>query len=235
MIHRAEGDRRKQEFLDTALELFSQQGYEKTTIQHIIDAMGVSKGAFYHYFQSKEDLVEQTAAAYADRVVLMAVEIAAMPDLDALQKLNRAFQLVQGYKKGKQRHRMKLRQAFREGDNLRLQKEILTRLQARVLVPLRQVIDQGVREGLFQVSDAGEAAEFLLYANQGLSASLDQLAARAREDPNAGRAWLKERLESKLTSYEEMLERALALPKGSLDLRPHYMERFLELYDEGEL
>ncbi len=235
MIHRAEGDRRKQEFLDTALELFSQQGYERTTIQHIIDAMGVSKGAFYHYFQSKEDLVEQIAAAYADRVVLMWVEIAAMPDLNAVQKLNHGIQMVQGYKKTKQRHRRKLRQAFRDGENLRLQKEVLTRLQARALVPLRQIMEQGVREGSFQVSDAGETAEFFLHANQALSASLDQLAARARDDPTVNRAWLKERLESKLTSYEEILERVLGLPRGSLDLKPHYMERFLDLYAEGEL
>jgi len=235
MVHRVEGDRRKQEFLDTALELFSQRGYEKTTIQHIIDAMGVSKGAFYHYFQSKEDLVEQIAAAYADRVVLMWVEIAAMPDLDAVQKLNYGIQMVQGYKKTRQRQRRKLRQAFRDGENLRLQKEILSRIQARALVPLRQIIEQGVREGSFQVSDAGETAEFFLHANQALSASLDHLAARAREDPSAGRAWLKEHLDAKLGSYEEILERVLALPKGSLDLKSHYMERFLELHDEGEL
>lgn len=234
-MNRGVGDKgRRQEFLDTALELFSQQGYEKTTIQHIIDAMGVSKGAFYHYFRSKEDLVEQIAAAYADRVVLLAVEVAAMPDLNALQKLNLAFQAVQGYKKGKQQQRMKLRRAFPERENLKLQKEIITRLQSRVLVPLRQVIEQGVREGLFQVSDAGEAAEFMLHANQGLSASLDQLAVRARQDANLGRDWLQQRLESKLGSYEEMLERILALPPGSLDLKDHYMERFLGLYDEGE-
>ena len=48
-----EHDERKAEFVDAAIALMSQKGYESTTIQDIIDEVGVSKGAFYHYFSSK--------------------------------------------------------------------------------------------------------------------------------------------------------------------------------------
>ena len=43
--------------LDIASKLFFQQGYEKTTLQDIIDATGLSKGAIYHHFASKEAIL----------------------------------------------------------------------------------------------------------------------------------------------------------------------------------
>ena len=44
--------------LDVAFRLFMEQGYEHTSIQDIIDHLGgLSKGAIYHHFKSKEDIL----------------------------------------------------------------------------------------------------------------------------------------------------------------------------------
>jgi len=55
---------RKQEILDTALKLFGENGYEKTSITDIAKAIGVAQGLCYRYFPSKEALfdsaIEQT-------------------------------------------------------------------------------------------------------------------------------------------------------------------------------
>jgi AcrR family transcriptional regulator len=40
-----------------AVELFAQQGYANTSVQQIVEAAGVTKGAMYHYFESKDDLL----------------------------------------------------------------------------------------------------------------------------------------------------------------------------------
>ncbi|WP_221585005.1 TetR/AcrR family transcriptional regulator [Microbacterium sp. G2-8] len=40
-----------------AVELFAAQGYANTSVQQIVAAAGVTKGAMYHYFQSKDDLL----------------------------------------------------------------------------------------------------------------------------------------------------------------------------------
>lgn len=48
---------RKQQILDTALELFAHEGYYTTSISKIAEKAGISKGLMYNYFQSKEDLV----------------------------------------------------------------------------------------------------------------------------------------------------------------------------------
>ena len=42
---------------NAAVELFAAQGYAKTSVQQIVTAAGVTKGAMYHYFTSKDDLL----------------------------------------------------------------------------------------------------------------------------------------------------------------------------------
>jgi AcrR family transcriptional regulator len=40
-----------------SVELFARNGYAQTSVQQIVDAAGVTKGALYHYFKSKDDLL----------------------------------------------------------------------------------------------------------------------------------------------------------------------------------
>lgn len=40
-----------------AVGLFATQGYANTSVQQIVEAAGVTKGAMYHYFESKDDLL----------------------------------------------------------------------------------------------------------------------------------------------------------------------------------
>ncbi len=49
---------RRNEILDVAQRLMVTTGYEQMTIQDILDGLGISKGAFYHYFSSKQELLE---------------------------------------------------------------------------------------------------------------------------------------------------------------------------------
>jgi len=62
-------DERRAELLDCAQLLFLAHGYDHTTVNDVIDRAGVSKGAFYHYFTSKEALLEALAERFARRSV----------------------------------------------------------------------------------------------------------------------------------------------------------------------
>lgn len=46
-----------QRILAAALALFAEKGFESTSVQDVVVAAGVTKGAMYHYFSSKEDLL----------------------------------------------------------------------------------------------------------------------------------------------------------------------------------
>lgn len=47
-----------EQILSVSAKLFTEKSYEKTSIQDIIDALGMSKGAIYHHFRSKEEILE---------------------------------------------------------------------------------------------------------------------------------------------------------------------------------
>jgi AcrR family transcriptional regulator len=46
-----------EKLMRVSVELFAQHGYAQTSVQQIVDAAGVTKGALYHYFKSKDDLL----------------------------------------------------------------------------------------------------------------------------------------------------------------------------------
>jgi AcrR family transcriptional regulator len=48
--------------LDVALELFSEHGFDGTTLQQIADRLGFTKAALYYHFRSKDDLLEALLA-----------------------------------------------------------------------------------------------------------------------------------------------------------------------------
>jgi AcrR family transcriptional regulator len=56
--------------LDAATKLFAEQGFEKASVQSIVEKAGVTKGAMYHYFDSKDDLLHEIYA----RVLRMQTE-----------------------------------------------------------------------------------------------------------------------------------------------------------------
>lgn len=49
----------RQRLLTEATRLFAERGYENTSVQEIVAAAGVTKGAMYHYFTSKDDLLHE--------------------------------------------------------------------------------------------------------------------------------------------------------------------------------
>lgn len=78
--------------LDAALELFCAQGYEGTSIQDIVDRLdGMTKGAVYHHFKSKEEIFN---AAF-DRAMAPIVEqrrsTLGIGNMTGAQKLKRLY------------------------------------------------------------------------------------------------------------------------------------------------
>lgn len=64
-----EPEERKQEILDTAMRIFYEKGYEKTSIADIAKAIGVAQGLCYRYFPSKEALFDSAIDQYAEELV----------------------------------------------------------------------------------------------------------------------------------------------------------------------
>jgi len=80
-------DVRLTEILDAAEALFSQIGYEKTTINNILEKVGIGKGTFYHYFQSKEELGDAVVARIVDYIATSVDTARSKPAINAHEKM----------------------------------------------------------------------------------------------------------------------------------------------------
>ncbi|MCH9035735.1 MAG: TetR/AcrR family transcriptional regulator, partial [Chloroflexi bacterium] len=72
---------RRQQILDAAVVCFSRRGFYLTTLEDIHKKAGLSKGAVYHYFKSKEDIIDalRSRSAKDDASILANTECAESP------------------------------------------------------------------------------------------------------------------------------------------------------------
>ena len=81
---------RRDAFIDVAERMIQANGYDRVSIQDVLDDVGASKGAFYHYFDSKADLLE----AIIERMVHVGISRFG-PQIDASDRS--AIEKVEGF------------------------------------------------------------------------------------------------------------------------------------------
>ncbi len=59
----------KQYILQTAFKLFLQKSFKEVTMKEIVQQTGLSKGAFYHYFESKEKLFQEIINVFFEQMI----------------------------------------------------------------------------------------------------------------------------------------------------------------------
>lgn len=77
--------------LDTAERLFVEKGYDRTSLQDILDETGLSKGAVYHHFASKEDIFYSVCDRIGRRNGEVLSRVRDAPGLNGLEKLRAMF------------------------------------------------------------------------------------------------------------------------------------------------
>lgn len=82
-----EYEERRKEILETAERLFLKKGYTKTTVNDILKEIGIAKGTFYHYFKSKEEVMDEIIMRIIKEDVTKAKRIVSNPDIPVLDKL----------------------------------------------------------------------------------------------------------------------------------------------------
>jgi|KBSSwiStaDraftv2_1062776.scaffolds.fasta_scaffold207271_2 AcrR family transcriptional regulator len=86
-----------------ALELFTEQGYDATSLREIAERLGVTKAALYYHFKSKEEIVESMMADHLVRLEELHKEYAGQPitherRLEFLQRYHENLSISQHFK-----------------------------------------------------------------------------------------------------------------------------------------
>ncbi|MFN3524282.1 MAG: TetR/AcrR family transcriptional regulator [Phenylobacterium sp.] len=217
---------RRAELLDCAQALFFTQGYEATTVNDILARARLSKGAFYHYFESKEALLDALIERLAAQFVVEAEAILDNPELDALARLN-AF-LAQGRQWKIERAPMlrAILEAVLKTENAALYQRMLT-ATARVIAPvLTRLVEEGVRGRVFDAPAPGLVAEVIIKLGETRQAVIVETFAEAERGDLEGAA---RRLEARLADETAMIERLLGVAPGAVTMvEPGFVRAMLQ-------
>ncbi|KHD86151.1 TetR/AcrR family transcriptional regulator [Bacillus ginsengihumi] len=59
----------REKIIDTSIRLFDEKGYMGTSVQDIVDSLGVTKGTFYYYYKSKQQLLTNIHLDYIEHLI----------------------------------------------------------------------------------------------------------------------------------------------------------------------
>ncbi len=206
---------RRNEILDAAIKLVYSKGYDKMTIQDILDQLQMSKGAFYHYFDSKADVLE----ALVERMVVEQVEpllLSAVhdPHLTALEKLQRYFDTAVRWKTSEKALLMELTRVWYSDENALARQKMFDMMVRHVTPLFVEIIKQGVQEGVFSTPYPEYASQVNINLVQGLGDTF----ARMLLSEEANNSNAVQEAEQLIAAYNDALERILGAPKGSIHL-----------------
>jgi AcrR family transcriptional regulator len=154
MVRRARRpEARPDEILDAALDVFSELGFSGARVEDIAARAGLSKGAIYLYFPSKQAMLEALVRRLADRVVGAAENLVATDGADADKLLRKVlgFVVVQiSNPKVSAAPRIVLAEAQRFPDIAVMYRELVISRGRRVIAGLCR---RGVEQGVFRDVD----------------------------------------------------------------------------------
>lgn len=202
---------RSDAFVDVAQRLIQSKGYEAMSIQDVLDEASASRGAFYHYFDSKEALLEAVVDRMADGALAAVAPVAEDPSISATEKLRRVFDGMAQFKMARVDLVMAILESWVSDENALVREKFGRTLVTKLGPLLAKIIAQGKAEGVFDVAAAEPAARVLVSllwaANQ--TASQLYVARRANSVSYA-------EVEAILTAFWTSFERILGAPEGSL-------------------
>ena len=150
------GEKRKQELLKIAYDMFLSRGYENTSVDEIIAEAQIAKGTFYYYFPSKEQLLEDVIDMMIESEAETVRQIIGS-DLPVPQKIVAVITSVKPAES-----EQPIRDALMRPENVLMHDRIRKKL-IEVIVPLlSEVIEEGVGQGIFACDHIPERVRMLL-------------------------------------------------------------------------
>ncbi len=137
----------KERIINKGSDLFQEKGFTQTSIQDIVETLGVTKGTFYYYFTSKQELLMEINLRYINDV-LEKQEAITHEELDARTKIKNIMTLLI---KNIDKQGANAKIFFREINNLTEEHlEIIIRKRKQFYLNLQNVVQEGLDSGEFR-------------------------------------------------------------------------------------
>ena len=188
---------KRNELLETIWEIFIVNGYENTTLAFIIKTLNISKGAFYHYFSSKEECADDAIEMQVE-LWINEIEEKDVKELKADERFKQTIlngiQVVNSNREQNERIDSPANAIFHQ--------KLMISITKQFAPIYAEIILQGVQEGIFHVAYPLETAEMILtLSNFYLDMHLFK--------------WNVEIMTSKIYAFEEILTCILGAEKDT--------------------
>lgn len=153
-------DVRKNEILDVTASLFGEKGYDGTSTNDILDAIGIARGTLYHHFKSKEDVMDALIARQAKGIVAAAQKAAKDKSISVEERIVRTIQSL-NVSEQEDGSKAMIEHLHKPQNALMHQKMNLVIMQ-HIPPILASIIEDGIAEGLFRTPYPLECMELTL-------------------------------------------------------------------------
>lgn len=203
---------KRNEILDFAMGLIYSKGYERMTVQDILDGLRISRGALYHYFDSKKAILEALVDRMGKAAQQTILPIIQDPDLTALQKFHRYFEASAKWKSMQKELIVSLFPIWFSDENAFLRQKMTTETLTHTSRLLEPMIRQGIEEKVFTTRYAEQVAVIIT----GIFLNFAEILIRRLLSTEPGKISIQE-LEVILNAHVDAIERILGAPAGSLE------------------
>lgn len=217
------GDERRLKILETAEKLFYRNGYEATSIQDILDDLKMSKGGFYHHFESKLQLLEALCQGQMQEnadLMRMAVE---KKKGDAVAQLNALYERCTLWQDGQEEFTaLALRTAYL-GGSVQLRDTLKQAMLAGARPLIKDIIHDGIEQKVFFTRYPDDIGELLLQLFANLNDEIAMLLVKSEKGSGLSA------ILNLLMTYRHAAEMLTGAPYGSLVL--YDLNRFPAILD----
>ena len=207
------GEMRKEAIMRTAEKLFFEAGYAETSIQDILDALSISKGGFYHYFDSKNALLEEICRERSARDIERIRAELFSGKFSPVQKLNLLLGALHLFDREDARFvAMVLKVSYVDGD-VHFRDQMRTYMQDNLRMMVDDVLREGMADSSFFTRNPGQLGRILLMLGYDVNDEVCRILAAEHENPECVIAII-----DLLDAYRESVENLCGARFGSISL-----------------
>ena len=205
---------KRNDILDAAQRLVYAKGYERMTIQDILEDLQISKGALYHYFDSKAAVLEALIERGQPEVEQALIGIVDDPNMSALEKLKQYFATLDRLRLAQSAFIADLLHIWFADDNAIVREKADEMIVQRRAPLLSTIVRQGIQEGVFTTPYPDQAGEIILAITRGMGNSLLKLILTFEQDRD--QLHYIDDMVANTAATAEAIERVLGAPTNSL-------------------
>lgn len=202
----------KEDIILIAKTLFFTKGYNKTSIQNIIDRAEIAKGTFYHHFKSKEDLLNQFVQQEVSELYEITKKIVEQ-NISAIEKFEAIFNSSSNWKSENMSQMKSLLKILISNENLYLRTAMLEYEKQQLTPVYTKILQQGVDEGSFNIQDTEYTSLLIINLFSGFT---DQVYSYLSE-PKYSQEIIN-KFKKLMRNFEDTLDRILGMKKGSIHI-----------------